>query len=121
MWWVGDDGSTNRIITELEESKDLGMPTIVGEFAPMGVGCSQYIDVLTILEECRKQEIGFFPWSWGMVTNLDCEYQSMSHDGVYGNWKESPRHGEWGKIVSVTEPNSIANQAVEPLSFTLVQ
>jgi mannan endo-1,4-beta-mannosidase len=117
LWWVAEDGSTQRIIDELQESADIELPLIVSEFAPMAQGCEQHIDVETILGECHTHGFGFFPWSWGTVENTDCEYLGMTTDGIFGHWRDTPDNGRWGEEVAVTDPNSIQNQSVESRSF----
>lgn len=117
LWWVAEDGSRDRIIRELQRSVDLGMPTIVGEFAPMGVNCRRWIDYRTILEECARHGIGHLAWSWGRVNNRDCRDMSMTLDGRFGNWRDTEHFGRWGEEVAVLHPKSIRNTAVRPQSI----
>lgn len=121
LWWPADDGSTNRIIDELQASADLDMPLIVSEFAPMATGCVGDIDVSTILSQCRAHGFGFFPWSWGRVENTDCAYLGMTTDGIYDHWRASDVYGPWGQSVAVTDPNSIRNQSVEVPAFAIFE
>jgi mannan endo-1,4-beta-mannosidase len=117
-WWVNSsDGSKARITTELQETVNMGMPLIVGEFAPMGVGCSRYIDYKFLMSEANKHEIGWLAWSWGKVGNGDCSEMGMTTDGVFGNWRNTPNDGKWGEVVSISDPNSISNSAVRPYSI----
>lgn len=117
MWWPEEDGSTDRIIRELQESVDMNLPLIVGEFAPMGVACKRFIDYKTILEECTKHNIGWLPWSFGQVPNGDCKEMDMTLDGTFGNWQEVEDFGKWGEEVCITSPYSIKNTSVTPASI----
>ena len=108
IWWVADDGSKNRIINEIKESVEMELPLIVGEFAPMGPGCKQYIDYKTIIEECEKNEIGWMAWSWGLMNNGDCADMDMTNDELPGKYEGL---FDWGLDVAVTHPYSIKNTA----------
>lgn len=105
-WWPASDGSTCRITEGIEKIVELDLPVFIGEFAPMGVGCKQWIDYKTIMALSEKYQIGWLAWSWGAVRNGDCHEMDMTagekrgtFDGLYG----------WGKEVAVTGPYSIAN------------
>ncbi len=108
-WWIDDDGSTDRIINELQRSVDMELPLIVGEFAPMGVKCKEWFDYKTLMEECQRHGIGWLAWSWGLARNGDCELMDMT-----GGEKRGTFEGlhSWGKEVAVTDPNSIINTSV---------
>lgn len=111
MWWVADDGSTQRIVEGFERSVALDLPIIVGEFAPMGVGCARSIDYETIMEQCEKHQIGWLAWSWGKVRNGDCPEMDMTqgeHRGMFEGLTD------WGLEVAVTHPFSIQNTAAKP-------
>lgn len=108
MWWTAPDGATKRIKHEIKESVDTGLPLLVGEFAPMGVGCAESIDFKTILEECQKNEIGWMAWSWGLVDNGDCKLMDMTGDENKGRFKGL---FGWGKEVALTDKYSIRNTA----------
>ncbi|MGL1889476.1 MAG: cellulase family glycosylhydrolase [Reichenbachiella sp.] len=113
-WWMedtnsSDPGSTNKIIDEIKESLDIGMPFIVGEFAPMGVKCAREFDYQTLLSECQKNNIGWMAWSWGAVKNGDCSEMDMTTNGKYGDWQEVDDFGIWGEKIIISDPNSISN------------
>ncbi len=108
-WWVADDGSRDRIIDGLQRSVDMDLPLIVGEFAPMGVKCREWIDYKTLLAECQRHGIGWLAWSWGQVRNGDCHLMDMTGGDARGRFEGL--HG-WGKEVAVTDPNSIMNTSV---------
>lgn len=115
MWWPEgptseDPGSTKKIIAELEESVEMGLPLIVGEFAHAGVGCSRSIDYKAILAEAQKHEIGWFAWSWG-PGNRDCGEMDMTADGRFDSLRG------WGLDVAVTNPNGIRQTARIPESI----
>lgn len=119
MWWPADDGSTVRIVDALQGCADLGMPLIVSELAPMGQGCAQFIDYETAMAEAWKHGYGFFAWSWGAVSNNDCEFLGMTTDGIYGHWRETPDNGVWGEQLAELSEHSIKNLAVKSQSFSV--
>ena len=106
MWWTAPDGAKTRIINEIKESVEMNLPLIVGEFAPMGVGCKKYIDHKTIMEECQKNEIGWLAWSWGLQNNGDCALMDMTNDDQNGQFAGLV---DWGLEVAVTDKYSIRN------------
>jgi mannan endo-1,4-beta-mannosidase len=106
MWWVADDGSTERIVNGIERSVEQELPLIVGEFAPMGVGCKRSIDYKTIMEKCEKHNIGWLAWSWGGSQNGDCAEMDMTRGKQRGLYEGLT---DWGLEVAVTNPYSIQN------------
>lgn len=115
MWWDDPDGT--RVIDELSQSVEAGMPLIVGEFAQHAVsGCADAPFAYPILlDEAQKAGIGWLAWSWGGVENADCADEGafdMTVDGVFGDWKEP-----WGEEVALTHPASIQNTSVRPASI----
>ncbi len=111
MWWVNEDGSKERIISGIEKAVEMELPLIVGEFAPMGVGCAKSIDYLTIMEQCEKHKIGWLAWSWGYVKNGDCPDMDMTKGEKRGYYEGL---ADWGLEVAVTHPLSIKNTSVIP-------
>lgn len=115
MWW--HDPSGTRVISELEESVDMDLPLIVGEFSQHAVYmCADAPFAYTILlEEAQKHAIGWLAWSWGSVPNNDCAGDTggfdMTTDGEFGSWND------WGEAVALTDPNSIQNTSVRPASM----
>ncbi len=109
MWWVADDGSTQRIIDGLEKAVLMDLPLIVGEFAPMGVGCRKSIDYKTIMEQCELHDIGWLAWSWGAVGNGDCAEMDMTRGELKGKYDGLT---DWGLEVAVTDVYSIQNTSV---------
>ena len=106
MWWTADDGSTRRITEGIEKAVAMELPLIIGEFAPMGVGCKKWIDYKTIMALSEKYRIGWLAWSWGAVRNGDCHEMDMTTGENRG--KLLGLQG-WGKEVAVTDPFSITN------------
>lgn len=115
MWW--HDPSGTRVISELEESVDMDLPLIVGEFSQHAVYmCADAPFAYTVLlEEAQKHAIGWLAWSWGSVPNNDCAGDTggfdMTTDGEFGSWND------WGEAVALTDPNSIQNTSVRPASM----
>ncbi len=109
MWWPEEDGSTDRIKSGLQKAVDMDLPLIVGEFAPMGVGCKEWIDYKTIMEECEKHKIGWLSWSWGNVQNGDCTLMDMTRGENRG---KNDGLVDWGLEVAVEHPMSIQNTSV---------
>lgn len=110
IWWAREDGSTDRITKEINESVRLGMPIIVGEFAPMAVKCRPYIDTDAILSVCQQNEIGWLAWSWGYVHNKDCRDMDMTSDSLAGKFEGLQG---WGREVAVDHPFSITNTSIK--------
>lgn len=106
MWWTADDGSTQRITEGIEKAVKMDLPLIIGEFAPMGVGCKQWIDYKTIMALSEKHQIGWLAWSWGAVRNGDCREMDMTTGENRGKFDNLQG---WGKEVAVTDPFSIFN------------
>ncbi len=115
MWW--DDATGTRVTSELNESVQMGLPLIVGEFAQHAVYlCDQKPFAYgTLLTEAQKHGIGWLAWSWGALDNGDYADEGsfdMTVGGVFGNWEES-----WGGDVAVTHAASIQNTSVRPQSM----
>lgn len=110
MWWPAEDGSTQRIINGIEQAVALNLPLIVGEFAPMGVGCARSIDYETIMEQCQKHDIGWLTWSWGAVRNGDCEEMDMTRGDLRGTMEGL---ADWGLEVAIAHPLSIRNTSLK--------
>ncbi len=111
MWWPLMWGySAQRVIDEINESVQIDLPLIVGEFGNKWEQTTGgEIPYLTILEQCELNDIGYLPWSWGPGNNpqtwLDMTTNSY-YDTLFG----------WGLQVAVTDANSIANTSVRPYS-----
>jgi mannan endo-1,4-beta-mannosidase len=115
MWW--SDASGTRVTSELDQSVEMDLPLIVGEFAQHAVaGCSNApFAYRTLLAEAQRHGIGWLAWSWGSVPNSDCSGEGsfdMTVGGVFGNWEET-----WGSDVAVDDQNSIQHTAVRPASM----
>lgn len=110
MWWPAKDGATQRIINGIERAVALNLPLIVGEFAPMGVGCARSIDYETIMEQCQKHEIGWLSWSWGAVPNGDCHEMDMTRGNERGTFEGLT---DWGLEVAISHPLSIRNTSTK--------
>lgn len=107
-WHIWDAGiSEERITTVINESIDLEIPLIIGEFAPMEVGCKCCIPYKFILKYCQEQQIGWLAWSWGSG-NADCPDMDMTENGEFETLND------WGLEVAVTHPFSIKNTSVRP-------
>ncbi|HOM01360.1 MAG TPA: discoidin domain-containing protein [Acetivibrio sp.] len=112
MWWPYMWGySDQKVIDEIKESVEMGLPLVVGEFGhqweehEMGK-----IPYKTIMEECYKNEIGYLAWSWG-PGNQPQTFLDMTTDGTFDTLRG------WGLEVCVTDPYSIKNIAVRPASM----
>ena len=106
-----DDPSGARVTAEIDQSVSMGLPLIVGEFAHHAVaGCGAApFAYKTLLALAQRSQIGFFPWSWGTVTNNDCRNDQpfdMTTDGTFAGLQG------WGAEVAVTDPNSIQKTSV---------
>ena len=112
MWWNQKTGyPEEKIGQEIEQSVNMNLPLIVGEF-----GCwfdwegtevtpETTIPYLTIIEQCHLNEIGYIAWSWfGNNTPI----LDMTEDGTYETLHD------WGLEVAVTDSYSIQNTSVRP-------
>jgi mannan endo-1,4-beta-mannosidase len=114
MWWNDPTGA--RVTKELDESAEMNLPLIVGEFAQHAVyQCSAApFDYKTLMAKAKELEIGYLAWSWGAVKNGDCKTDGpfdMTTDGTYAGLTG------WGLEVAKTDPNSIENTSVRPASI----
>jgi mannan endo-1,4-beta-mannosidase len=111
-WWA--DGNAEKIAAELEESVNMNLPLIVGEFGPYAVyQCPQYpFDYRALLAQAQATEIGWLAWSWGYVRNRDCPgLFDMTRDGSFETLQG------WGLDVALSDPHSIRNTSVRPQSM----
>lgn len=111
-WWA--DGNAEKIEAELEESVNMDLPLIIGEFGPYAVyQCPQYpFDYRKLLAKAQENEIGWLAWSWGFVRNRDCPgLFDMTRDGNIATL-----HG-WGLDVALSDPHSIRNTSILPQSM----
>jgi uncharacterized repeat protein (TIGR02543 family) len=88
---------------------------VIGEFSYKSVGCACCINYTQIMATCQAQEVGYLPWSWGIVKNGDCPDGSMdmTTDGKFATLKPG-----WPTEICLTDPNSIKNTSKRPFSIT---
>lgn len=112
MWWPYMWGySDQRVIDEIKESVDMGLPLIVGEFGHQWEDhANGQIPYKTILEQCHLNEIGYLAWSWG-PGNQPQSFLDMTTDGTFATLRD------WGLEVCITDPHSVKNIAVRPASM----
>ena len=72
MWWSDPQGT--RVQQELQQSADMNLPLMVGEFAQHAVYLYDQSPFAysVLLDEAHTREVGWLAWSWGGVTNSDC-------------------------------------------------
>jgi mannan endo-1,4-beta-mannosidase len=114
MWWNDPEGA--RVKQELQQSAEMNLPLVVGEFAQHAVYlCDQSPFAYSVLlDEAHTREIGWLAWSWGGVTNNDCKGMGvfdMTTGGEFGNWT-----GKWASDVAVDHPQGLKT-AVRPKSI----
>lgn len=114
MWWNDPQGT--RVKQELQQSADMGLPLMVGEFAQHAVAsCDQSPFAYSVLlDEAKTREIGWLAWSWGGVTNSDCKDMGsfdMTSGGKFGSWT-----AKWASDVAVDHPHGLKT-AVRPKSI----
>jgi mannan endo-1,4-beta-mannosidase len=112
MWWPRMWGySEDTVIEELEESVELELPLIVGEFGNQWTDSAfGEIPYLTIVEQAHLLGIGMLPWEWGPGNNPQT-WLDMTADGTFDTLQG------WGLEVAVTNRYSIFNTAVRPQSM----
>jgi hypothetical protein len=63
-----------------------------------------------IIRECYNNQIGWLAWSWGPGNDPQA-FLDMTEDSTYATLHD------WGRVVAVTDTNSIQNRAVRPASI----
>jgi mannan endo-1,4-beta-mannosidase len=116
MWWPQMYGYTeSSIVNEINQSVNMSLPLIVGEFSQMHGACED--DVITsensiayktILKECQENQVGYIAWSWFGNCN---PFWDMSTTGTFASLYD------WGLEVAVSDENSIQNTSVLPYSI----
>jgi mannan endo-1,4-beta-mannosidase len=114
MWWSDPEGA--RVKQELQQSAEMNLPLVVGEFAQHAVYlCDQSPFAYSVLlDEAHTREIGWLAWSWGGVTNNDCQGMGtfdMTNGGEFGTWT-----GKWASDVAVDHPQGLKT-ALRPKSI----
>jgi mannan endo-1,4-beta-mannosidase len=113
MWWPEMYGyEESDIGNEIDESVQMGLPLIVGEFSQMHGQCNDInitdenaIAYKTIIRECHENQVGYIAWSWFGNCNQNWD---MSSGGTYETLYD------WGLEVAVTDDYSIANTSRRP-------
>lgn len=113
MWWPQMYGYSEADIgNEIEQSVNMELPLIVGEFSQMHGSCDEdeitpqnSIAYLTIIEECHLNQIGYIAWSFFGNCN---PFWDMSTSGTYETLYD------WGLEVAVTDQYSIQNTSIRP-------
>ncbi len=116
LYWAISDGADEAYITtEFQQSVNIGLPFIVGEFTykfNREGGCDYEADYKTIISLCSKYEIGWLAWEWGPGNDYvepTCDIMNMTTDSYYNTLKNT-----WAKEVVVTSPYSIDSTSVTP-------
>lgn len=114
LYWAISDGADEAYITnEFQESVDIGLPFIVGEFTykfNREGGCDYEADYKTIIRLCSKYEIGWLAWEWGPGNDYfepTCDIMNMTADSYYNTLKDT-----WAKEVTMTSPYSIDSTSI---------
>ncbi len=112
MWWPYAWGHTDQeVIDEINESVQMGLPLIVGEFGGMWDETeSGKIPYQTIIKQCTLNQVGWLAWEWGPGNNPQT-FLDMTTDSTYATLNG------WGLDVAVTNQYSIKNTAVRPASI----
>ena len=100
----------SRIKAAIDGAKDKELAFIIGEFAPIEVGCKCCIDYKYILDYCQDTGTGWMAWSWG-PGNGDCPEMDMTENNLL-----ETLHG-WGFEVALSLKNSIQNTSKRPCIF----
>jgi mannan endo-1,4-beta-mannosidase len=91
------------------------MPIGCGTSLPNSNLCDQSPFAYSVLlDEANTREIGWLAWSWGGVTNSDCNGMGtfdMTSGGKFGSWT-----GKWASDIAVDHPHGLKT-AVRPKSM----
>ena len=111
MYWPYFWGWTDqRVIDEIAESVQVGIPLIVGEFGNMWEDVpGGEIPWRTIMEQTYWNDVGMIPWEWGPGNNPQT-WLNMTQDGMYDTLFG------WGLEIAVTGTYSILNTSDRPYS-----
>lgn len=112
MWWPKMYGhNAQEVIDELNESVELNLPIIVGEFGHIWEKSEAgKIPYKTIMEECAKHDIGYIAWSWGPGNNPQ-DFLDMTSDSTFDTLND------YGKEICLESPYSVKNLAKRPASM----
>ncbi len=112
LWWPYMYGhSDQKVIDELTESANMGLPLVIGEFANQWEQTTQgQIPYKTIMEYCAKLEIGYLIWSWGPGNNPQT-FLDMTTDGTFDTMQD------WAKEMVFENQYALANLAEKPASM----
>ncbi len=112
MWWPYMWGNSDKkVVDEIQESVDMELPLIVGEFGHQWEESENgAIPYKTILEQCHLNEVGYLAWSWGPGNNPQT-FLDMTTDGTFNTLVE------WGEEVCINNKHSIKNISVRPASM----
>ncbi len=112
LWWPYMYGHTaQEVIDELTESKEMGLPLVIGEFANQWEETTQgQIPYKTIMEYCAKYEIGYLIWSWGPGNNPQT-FLDMTTDGTFDTMQD------WAKEMVFEDEYALANLVQRPASM----
>jgi mannan endo-1,4-beta-mannosidase len=116
LYWAISDGANGDYITnEFQESVDIGLPFIVGEFTykfNRAGGCDYETDYKTIIRLCSQDEIGWLAWEWGPGNDYfqpTCDIMNMTVDSYFSTLKDT-----WAKEVAITSAYSIDSTSITP-------
>ncbi|SET19968.1 X2-like carbohydrate binding domain-containing protein [[Clostridium] polysaccharolyticum] len=112
MWWPAMYGhNAQEVIDELNESVEMNLPVVVGEFGNQWETNKQgQIPYKTIMEQCAKLDIGYIAWSWGPGNNPQ-DFLDMTADGTYETLND------YGTEICLTSEYSVKNLSVRPASM----
>lgn len=112
MWWPKMYGhDAQEVIDELNESVELNLPIVVGEFGHIWEESEAgKIPYKTIMEQCAKHDIGYIAWSWGPGNNPQT-FLDMTSDGTFDTLND------YGKEICLESEYSVKNLAKRPASM----
>lgn len=104
------DYSDAKITADMTGLKNTGLPIVVGELAMADVQEQNYtINYPLIMKLCQQNDFGYLAWWWGFYNNPGANnILSMTNTGLYTGLTGA------GKIIAVTDPNSIKQTSVRP-------
>ncbi|TAL67494.1 MAG: T9SS type A sorting domain-containing protein [Bacteroidetes bacterium] len=114
MYWAVSDGANAAYITnEIQQSVNIELPFIIGEFSDKfnrDKGCNYETDYNTIIKLCRENDIGWLAWEWGPgneYADPTCDIMNMTTDSYFNTLRDT-----WAKVVAETSPYSIQNTSL---------
>jgi Secretion system C-terminal sorting domain len=86
----------------------INAPIVFGEIAKSLANATPTINYQYLMQLCTTYNRGYIAWWWGFTNPGSNNVLSMTPTGLYSGLTD------FGRVIAVTDPNSIQNTAVRP-------